>query len=298
MNDAMIWADGQMIGFTDATMHVLSHSTQRGSAVFDVIKLAHIRGDSDARVPHAVGLNGHVERFVQSMKLMGMDCEYSVAELEAAVADTVAANPGSVVVKLVGAWPEIPLRTLPVTSTPHVWIAALAPDPYADAPIGRGAKLQTSSAPKMPASILPPGLKVAASYTAGFDDVLSKTVDGNLAEGTTQSLAVISGSTIPGALVALPPLDVVLDSITRRMMIEVAQYLGLSVEIRTVAWSEVLEADELFLSSSNFSALPVRQLDDHTYPSPGPVTERLMVEAELLLAGKHELSARWLTRLG
>ncbi len=297
-----MWADGQMIRFEDATMHVLSHATQRGSAVFDVINILAVpTADGSATVPHALGLNGHVARFVRSMKLMGMDSDYTVDELEAAVVATVVANPGAGVVKLVAAWNEIPLRTLPITTTPHVWIAAMVPDQNADAPPVTGVKLQTASCPKMPASILPPSLKVAASYTAGvrqrmaavadgFDDVVFKTADGDLAEGTTQSLSVITGSTL-----AVPPLDDVLDSITRQMMLEVATHQGLTVEVRTVPWSEVMAADELFLSSANLSALPVSCIDDQEYPSPGPHTQRLMEAADSLAIGQHELSDRWLT---
>ena len=305
----MMWADGEMIRFEDATMHVLSHSTQRGSAVFDVINILDVETEEGSATaphtttPYALGLNGHVARFVRSMKLMGMDSDYTVEELEAAVVATVLANPGTAVVKLVGAWTEIPLRTLPITTTPHVWIAAMVPDPNADLPPTTGVKLQTASCPKMPASILPPSLKVAASYTAGvrqrmtavaagFDDVVFKTTEGDLAEGTTQSLSVITGNTL-----AVPPLDDVLDSITRQMMLEVAKHEGLTVEIRTVPWSEVMAADELFLSSANLSALPVSHIDNQAYPSPGPVTQRLMAAADLLAAGKHELSDRWLTHM-
>lgn len=304
---ALIWADGALISYDDATMHVLSHATQRGSAVFDVIKIvdAERSGDSHDKQPnsgpHAVGLRGHVSRFVGSMGLMGMDTPYTVEELETAVRRTVVANPGAQVVKLVAAWAEVPLRTLPVSLTPHVWIAAMTPGDQSDTPAMTGTRLQTATGPKTPIDILPPNLKVAASYTAGvrqrmaavaagFDDVLFKTTGGTLAEGTTQSLFVISEGQI-----VVPPLDIVLDGITRQMMIEVAQNAGLRVSVRTIEWREVLSAPELFLASANHCVVPVAGLDDYTFECPGPITQQLALLADELLAGSHRLSPRWLS---
>ena len=298
LSGQVVWVDGQMIGYEDATVHVLSHATQRGTTVFDVIKVVDI--DS---VPHAIGLAGHVERFFRSMELMGMDAPYSVGELCEAITATVGGNPGASIVKLVAAWAEIPLRTLPLSPVPKIWIAATRSGPNADTPKANGVRLRTAAAPKMPAEILPPSLKIAAGYTAGvrermaavadgYDDVLFRTLEGDLAEATTQSLAVISGRAI-----ALPPLDIVLDSITRRMMIEVVRHAGFRVEIRPVKWSEVEQADEMYLSSANYCALPVESLDNRPYASPGPITKEIVAQADLLVKGRHELSPRWLTPL-
>ncbi len=293
-----VWVDGEFVRYEDARIHVLSHATQRGTTVFDVVRIVPVNS-----VPHAIGLAEHVERFARSMELMGMESDRSVPELIEAAARTVVANPGASIVKIVATWSEVPLRTLPVSLVPKIWIAAAASGPNVDTPNASGVKLRTATAPKLPASILPPSLKVAASYAvgvrermaavaAGYDDVLFKTIDGGLAEATTQSLAVVKGQTI-----ALPPLDVVLDSITRQMMIELAQHVGIDVEVRSISWSEVERADELYLSSANHCALPVRALDDRTYACPGPVTENVRDQAEQLLSGHHSISSRWLTAL-
>lgn len=303
----VVWTNGSLIRSERATLHVLSHATQRGSAVFDVVKVVQIEVGGLA-VPHAIGLPQHLGRFMNSMSLMGMATPYSVEELMTAVSTVVGANPGAAVLKLVAAWEEIPLRALPVSLVPRIWIAALLPEPNDDAPKPSGIRLRTSTAPKMPASILPPNLKVAASYAAGvrlrmaaveagFDDVLFKTQDGYLAEGTTQSLAVVQGASPDVATLLLPPLDEVLDSITRRMVLDIADWAGIPVVRRNVEWSEVEQADELYLSSANGSVMAVSCLDDRVYPSPGPVSAFLAAEADRVEAGSHELSGRWLTAL-
>ncbi len=272
---------------------------QRGSTVFDVLKVVDLDDG-----PAAFGLREHVARFMQSMQLMGMTPSVTLPELEAAVAATVAANPGADVVKLAGAWVEVPLRSLPVSTIPTVYVAALVPSVTID-PGGTHdtVRIMTASAPKMPTSVLPPSLKVAASYTAGvrerlqavaagFDDVVFRTTAGDLAEGTTQSLFVVSQGRV-----LLPPLDNVLDGITRRAVLDLVRHAGIHVDIRPVYWDEVTDADELFLSSTNHQVLPVAGLDGRTLDAPGPITAQLAAAMVEMLAGRHELSRRWLTPL-
>jgi len=296
----VIWIDGNLVPSAQATVHVLSHGMQRGSTVFDVLKVVPLDDG-----PAALGLREHVARFMQSMQLMGMTSSATLTELEQAVADVVAANPGADVVKLAAAWVEVPLRSLPVTTVPTVYVAALVPSDTVD-PGGAKAtvRLKTAAAPKMPASVLPPSLKVAASYTSGvrerlhavaegFDDVVFRTADsGDLAEGTTQSLFVVKGGAV-----LLPPLDAVLDGITRRVVLDLVRHAEIDLEVRPVYWDEVTGADELFLSSTNSQVLPVTQLDGRALVGPGPVTAALAQAMDELLAGSHELSRRWLTPL-
>ena len=85
-----MWIDGELVPSSEATVHVLSHGMQRGSTVFDVMKVVTLDG-----VPHAFGLREHVARFERSMHLMGMEPAWSVAAMEEAVAAAVAANPGA-----------------------------------------------------------------------------------------------------------------------------------------------------------------------------------------------------------
>ena len=292
-----MWRDGEMIPFAEATIHVLSHAAHRGSEVFDVLRVVH-----NEQGPAAVGLREHVARFDRSMQLMGMDTPYDLGTVETAVAETVKANPGTVFVKLVAVWAEVAMATEPESRRPSVLIAAL-PAANADVILQEPARIHISDMPKTPVSILPPSLKVAASYTAGvrqqlsamaegWDDVIFRSTEGRLAEATTQAMLVVQGGRI-----AAPPFDIVLDSITRRMLFDLAQLQGLTVESRDVHWDEVTGADELILTSTTQLVRPVGQLDDVDFDAPGPVAKQLSQAVTDLIAGNHELSSRWLTPL-
>ena len=296
-NERLIWRDGELIPFGEATIHVLSHAANRGSEVFDVLRVVETGSG-----PAVVGLRPHVARFDRSMELMGMDPPFELAAVERAIAETVLANPGSAIVKLIAAWSEIAPVTTPLSTTPSIFVAAL-PSADGNGLIDRPVSAQTATMPKIPASILPPSLKVAASYTpgiryqlaaagAGFDDVVFRTIDGGLAESTTLSLLVVSGERI-----LAPPLDTVLDGITRRLLVDIAHHDGIPVEVRHVQWDEVTSADELILTSTNHFVRPVGRLDDMLLDAPGPVACRLAEHLERLVEGQHPLSQHWLTPL-
>lgn len=294
---ATIWVDGVLIPEADATVHVLSHAVQRGSTVFDVLRVV-----ETPRGVAAFGLRQHVSRFERSMRLMGMTPNASIGELEAAVVETVAANPGSNTVKLVAAWASSPTGTIPESSVPQLSVAAIVGQqtlPTEVVPI----RVRTATAPKMPSDVLPPGLKVAAAYTygirhtmmarqEGYDEILLRTPGGDLAEGVSQSLFVVAD----GQLV-LPPLDVVLDGITRRAVVDLAHHDGLHTQVRPVSWEEVEAAEELFLCSTTNPVWPLASLDDRLLSDERPVTTQLARAAESLLNGDHQLSQRWLTLL-
>lgn len=291
---AIAWKDGELITAGEATLPVLSHAVQRGTTVFDVLKTVSV--DDGLAV---FGLRQHVARFFRSMKLMGMTTDRSVDELEAAVCIVARAFGQPAIVKLVAAWAEVAVTAMPASTTPSIWITAMPVSPKGDAPLS----LKTATAPKLTADMLPPSLKVAASYTIGvreklaaiadgFDDVIFKTVDGDLAEGTTQSLFLVTDGRI-----VVPPLDAVLDGITRRMVLAVAESIGVTADVRPVAWSEVLEADELFLCSTTRPVSAIGRHDQRTLETPGPVSSALATAADDVLAGRHDLAARWLTPL-
>lgn len=294
-----IWIDGELRPFEDATIHVLSHSVQRGSTVFDVLRV--LPGQDG---PAAFGLRQHVARFERSMALMGMEPDYGVGQLEEAVALTVSANPGATTVKLVATWSTIPLGSMPTSLVPSISVAALRRADFdTSSPDPTTVRLKVAAGPKMPASVLPPGLKVGATYTAairerfvareeGFDDIIFQTADGHLAESTSQAVFVVCDGRL-----LLPSLDVVLDSITRRAVLDVAHTAGITAEVRSIAWDEVTTADEVFLCSTNHPVWPVAAIDHHEFTAPGPVTTRLAGAIDQLLSGKHELSKRWLTPL-
>jgi branched-chain amino acid aminotransferase len=107
----------------------------------------------------------------------------------------------------------------------------------------------------------------------GFDDALLANGDDHIAEGSTFNIGYVKN----GILVT-PPLDIgILDGITRRHILQMAQELG--IETREVRFprERLYEADEVLWMSSLREAFPVTQVDDRKIGNgkPGPITRKL-----------------------
>lgn len=71
------------------------------------------------------------------------------------------------------------------------------------------------------------------------------------------------------------PLDVVLDGITRQSVLKAAAEIGIKVAEKALRYSELKECDEVFISSTSMSAMPVRQVEDIVFSSDHQRTLRL-----------------------
>jgi branched-chain amino acid aminotransferase len=302
LSDRKIWRNGQVIPWADATVHVLGQSIQRGTLVFDVMPVYWVK-----RGPAVLGLREHTERFSQSMQLGGMTPPYGVGELLAGIGEVVRANPGCELVKISAYYPGISLDVLPVDPKPDIAIAAFTIGdivPGGQRANARGpAKLQIASSPKMPASVLSPQVKIAASYThaafakararaAGFHDVLFLDVEGSLTESSAQSFFLVADG-----LLRTAGLDEVLDGITRRLTIELARDEGIEVVEGRMPRELLGRASEAFLTGTTTNVWPIAQIDSLELPKPvpGPISARLIARFNALCADEDPaFSKRWL----
>jgi branched-chain amino acid aminotransferase len=114
----------------------------------------------------------------------------------------------------------------------------------------------------------------------GADEALLVTPHGRVLEGPTCSVFLV----FAGEGLVTPPLDDhILDSITRRRLLEVCD-----VRERPVAADELSDAREAFMASTLREVHPIRTIDDRPLPAaPGPVTTeaaravRARIEREL-----------------
>ena len=69
----------------------------------------------------------------------------------------------------------------------------------------------------------------------------------------------------------------ILDGITRQVVLELCEELGLKVRLEGIPFAEAQLMDEAFLTGTSTQILAIRQLDEHTFfsDSPGPVTLKL-----------------------
>jgi branched-chain amino acid aminotransferase len=116
------------------------------------------------------------------------------------------------------------------------------------------------------------------AYERGGETVVLLDADGNVTEGPGFNVfAVLQRD---GRPTLVTPDRGVLEGVSRKTVITLAQAAGMAVEVRALPVAELRRADEVFLSSSGGGVLPVASLDGVAVGGRapgvfGPVAERL-----------------------
>ncbi|MEJ2639844.1 MAG: aminotransferase class IV [Desulfosarcinaceae bacterium] len=302
-SDRQIWVNGEMVPWDQAQVHLMNHSMGRGSAIFEVL-CVHPTNKGGA----VFRLKRHVARFWGSARLLGWRLDCTPDTLMKAVCTTVRANGiHNGIIKVMGYFGAVALSIRPPKGALDVAVCVVDRDedlgglPY---PVEAGTTLGISTWRKLDPQTVPVGAKAAANYlnglmaisdvaARGFAEALLLDGQGRVAEGPTDSVFLGLG----GALYT-PPLDTILDSVTRDTLIKVAEYLDIPVHVGAIAKARLFEADEIILSSTPVKVLPVRRIEDKALEVPGPLTRRLQAAVARLLRGELPEFAHWLMPVG
>ena len=161
-------------------------------------------------------------------------------------------------------------------AVPFVWLAN-------EAQRRRGLHLRISDVRRIPADSVDPRAKnyhwndltmgLLGALDAGADTVVLTDGAGNVVEGPGFNVFAVSEG---GAIVT--PREGVLEGVTRRTVLEMAEALGIRVETRALPAAEMRAAREVFISSSGGGVLPVTQVDGAPVAGGevGPVTRQLV----------------------
>jgi D-alanine transaminase len=120
------------------------------------------------------------------------------------------------------------------------------------------------------------------SRQISFDAGATETVmfrDGYLSEAAASNVWVVKN----GKLLGTPKDNLVLEGIRYGLIEELCQQQGIGFELRRISRAEVLQADELLLSSASKEVLAITTLDGQPVGNgrPGPVGERLYTGYQL-----------------
>jgi branched-chain amino acid aminotransferase len=304
--DRTIWIDGAFVPWQDATVHVLSHSLQRGSLIFDYMSV-----HETPRGPAVFRLEEHLERLLTSAEIVGLPLRADVPGLEAAVCETVRRNPGAKAVKVSAYLPSIEVDVVPLDDRVSVAIAAY--DPGADVVAHKPTKPRLAASVRLwiekdvrnrRPDILPPQAKVAANYTSpmlakwrarrnGYDEIVLVDEDGFVAEGPTTNIFLVDGD----GTVITPPEETVLLGVTRRSILEIADHDGVPLREERVRPDELAGAAEVFLTGTTAGVWPVESVDGKKIgaSAPGPVSLRLRDRFQEISNGHDPAFEHWLT---
>ena len=288
--DGVIWMDGGMMPWRDAKLHVLTHGLHYASGVFE---------GERAYSGHIFKLREHTERLINSARILGFEIPYSMDEIDEACRQVLAAN--SLVDGYVRpiAWRGAEQLSVSAHSTRiHLAIAAWAWPNLFGADRMKGVRLGMAPWRRPHPQTAPTASKAAGLYmigtlskhaveAEGYDDALMLDWRGYVSEATGANVFFV----MDGELHTPTP-DCFLDGITRRTVIGIARKHQIKVVERLIEESELSRASEVFLTGTAAEVTPVRQIGEHHHYTPGPVTERLLLDYERLVRLPPEEAAR------
>jgi branched-chain amino acid aminotransferase len=248
--------DGVLLAAEDALVPVSDPGLFRGDGAFEAIRIY------DGRT---FGLEQHLERLQRSAE--GLRLPVDIDGFRADVALMLdARSEGDDVLRLLatrGGRRITLFESLPEFSDS----VALGTVTYAPVRVLDGVK-SLSYAGNMLASRL--------AQERGFDDALLVTPHNRVLECPTSSFFAVTG----GVLRTPPLSDHILDSITRRVVLAVAD-----VREEPIALADLDTIDEAFIASSVRELVPVSRVEDRSLQSPGPVTRKVLADVRERIAG-------------
>ncbi|MDZ4141696.1 MAG: branched-chain amino acid transaminase [Methylotenera sp.] len=298
--DGVIWYDGVMVNWRDATTHVLTHTLHYGMGVFEGVRA--YKTDKGTAI---FRLKEHTNRLFNSAHILGMKMPFSKETLiEAQKAAVRENNLESAYMRPMAFYGAEAMGISAKTLSTHVIVAAWKWGAYMgqDA-LDNGIRVKTSSFARHHVNITMCKAKANGNYMNsilahqeaaqdGYDEALLLDVDGFVAEGSGENIFIVRNGKL-----YTPDLTSALEGITRDTIVQLAAEIGLTVIEKRITRDEVYSADEAFFTGTAAEVTPIRELDRRNIGTgtAGPITKQLQKMYFDAVTGKSAKHADWLT---
>ncbi|MEO0868048.1 MAG: branched-chain amino acid transaminase, partial [Cyanobacteria bacterium J06642_11] len=142
---------------------------------------------------------------------------------------------------------------------------------------------------KISGAYITSSLAKTEAVEAGFDEAILMNSQGKVSEASGMNIFIVRN----GKLIAPGFEQDILEGITRDSVLQVARGLGIDVVERPVDKSELLIADEVFLSGTAAKVTPVRQVENYTLSTVRPVTDQIRNKLSAITEGRDEQYKDW-----
>ncbi len=298
--DGLIWYDGKLVPWRDATTHVLTHTLHYGMGVFEGVRAYETpKGTAIFR------LHDHTERLFNSAKIFQMNIPFSFEEIFEAQKTVVRENKlASCYLRPLAFVGSEKLGIAATNNTINVIVAAWPWGAYLGTEgLEKGIRVKVSSFTRHHVNVSMVRAKASGYYVNsilahqeaaadGYDEAMLLDTEGYVSEGAGENLFIVK----KGKLYT-PDVSSCLDGITRNTVITLAKEEGIEVIEKRITRDEVYTADEAFFTGTAAEVTPIRELDNRPIGigSRGPITERLQKRYFDCVKGLDPLHEDWLT---
>jgi branched-chain amino acid aminotransferase len=297
-----VWRNGEIVSWSEATLHAASHVVHYGSSIFEGIR-AYATSDG----PAIFRLQDHLDRFYTGAKIYGMDIPFRSEVLREACFELLRVNDLSSAyirpvifrgLKVLGIDPtSCPVETVILAWN---WGAYLGETSVQD-----GVDVCVSSWRRMAPDTFPSMVKAGGHYTNaqlikiealknGYHEGIALDYSGLISEGPGQNIFVVYRDTL-----LTPPMSAsILPGITRDSLLELAEYLRIPHRTENLPREMLYAAQEVFFAGTAVEITPIRSVDRKPVGNgkPGPMTRKLQNMFFDVVHGRVAEFSSWLER--
>ncbi|MGQ9622249.1 MAG: branched-chain-amino-acid transaminase [Candidatus Caldatribacteriaceae bacterium] len=296
----LIWRNGKLVDWKEATTHVLTHALHYGTAVFEGVRCYKTK-----KGPAIFRLREHVQRLFDSAHIIKMTIPYTSGEIEKAVVETVKANEVEecyirpVVFRGYGEMGVDPTRCeVDCAIAAWCWGAYMG-----DKGLKEGIRAKISSYVRTYVNSGSPRAKTSANYLnsalakmeakeLGYDEAILLDIHGFVAEGSGENIFYVK----EGVLYTPHPYSILL-GITRDTVMRMAKKIGIPVRETLCTRDDLYLADEAFFTGTAAEITPIVEIDGRRIGEgkPGPFTRKLQEIFFRVVQGEEPGYENWLT---
>ena len=294
--------DGNLLEWSDAKVHVLTHTLHYGTGVFEGV-----RAYETSNGPAIFRLQDHTDRLFESAKLIGMTIPFTKEELNTAQTEVVKINNlQNAYIRPMCFYGSEGMGLRADNLKVHACVAAWDWGSYlGDDKIKNGIKVKVTDFPKRTEKSMLHKAKASGNYlysmlalkdalNSGYDEALILDIDDNVNEGSGENFFMINENSL------FTPKDAtVLNGITRQTVMKIAKDLDYEVIEKNISVKEAKMSDEAFFTGTAAEVTPIIQIDDVEINkgTPGPSTKKIQDIYFNIIRGKVSEYNNWLTQV-
>lgn len=290
---------GQFVPFADANLSIATHALHYGTGAF-----GGMRGIPDPQNANQVllfRLDRHCKRLSDSAKFLHYDLP--AEKIQQVIVDFVKKNQ-----------PTVSFYIRPFVYTSDLGIAPRLHNVEKDffvyglelgdylSPEGVSCRISSwcrqedSSFPlrgKISGAYITSSLAKTEAVDSGFDEAILLNAQGKVSEASGMNIFMIRNGHL-----FTPGFDQdILEGITRDSILTIARHLEIPVVERPIDKSELLIADEVFLSGTAAKITPVRRIENYELSTHRPITDQLRVKLTEITEGRESNYQDWVSRI-
>jgi branched-chain amino acid aminotransferase len=291
--------NNKLVRYEDAKVSVMAPGLTFAALVFEGYRAYWNEEKQDLFI---FRLDDHMKRLAFSMNLLELDDPPSIETFTNDIIETIKANEfrGDTYIRLqvyVDEWGSM-LSTGPVGST-----VICRPRPRVT-DFETGKQFIVSSWRRNGENASPPRIKASANYLnsrlagleakrQGAGGAILLNENGTVSEGPGGCLFVMRD----GVFITPDVTSGILESVTRRTILEMAGSVGVETSERILGRTELYLAEEAFYCGTGQEIMPIIALDGRAIGdgTPGPVTRKLQAIFDDVVRGRNDAFPHWLT---